>query len=146
LALARDLFRVPADNPELMRAQFRAFSKQVPLLYFILITNSAAIAYTFWPTAPAWLTMVIPLVLISLTGFRMIWWLRQRDSVRGDADILRHLRLTNRIAGPIGALFVAWSLALFPYGDPYAKSQIAFYMAVTVIGIVFCLMHLRSAA
>jgi diguanylate cyclase (GGDEF)-like protein len=146
LVLARDLFRVPADNPELTRAQFQAFSKQVPLLYFILITNSAAIAYTFWPMAPAWLTMVIPLVLISLTGFRMIWWLRQRDSVHVDADILRNLRLTNRIAGPIGALFVAWSLALFPYGDPYAKGQIAFYMAVTVIGIIFCLMHLRSAA
>ena len=121
VARLRNLFRVPADNPELTRAQFQAFSKQVPLLYFILITNSLAVAYTYWPMAPAWLTTIVPLLLISLTGFRMIWWLRQRDSVHVDADILRNLRLTNRIAGPIGALFVAWSLALFPYGDPYAK-------------------------
>jgi diguanylate cyclase (GGDEF)-like protein len=146
VARARDLFRVPVDNPELTRAQFQAFSKQVPLLYFILITNSLAVAYTYLSLAPAWLTMFVPLVLISLTGFRMIWWLRQRNIVRDDADILRKLRVTNRIAGPIGVLFVCWSLALFPYGDPFAKGQIAFYMAVTVIGIIFCLMHLRSAA
>lgn len=41
------LFRVPADNPDLTRAQFDAFSKQIPLLYFILITNTLAVAYTY---------------------------------------------------------------------------------------------------
>jgi diguanylate cyclase (GGDEF)-like protein len=140
------LFRVPADNPELTRAQFQAFSKQVPLLYFILITNSLAVAYTFLPLAPTWLTMAVPALLTALTGFRMIWWLRQRDVVCSDAEVLRNLRVTNWIAAPIGVLFVCWSFALFPYGDPFAKGQVAFYMAVTVIGIIFCLMHLRSAA
>ncbi|WP_315702491.1 MULTISPECIES: putative bifunctional diguanylate cyclase/phosphodiesterase [unclassified Bradyrhizobium] len=146
VARARDLFRVPADNPELTRAQFKAFSKQVPLLYFILITNSIALASTFLPLAPTWLTISTPALLSSVTGFRMIWWLRQRNVVCDDAEVLRNLRFTNRIAGPLGALFVIWSFALFPYGDPFAKGQVAFYMAVTVIGIIFCLMHLRSAA
>ena len=140
------MFRVPADNPELTRAQFQAFSKQVPLLYFILITNSLAVACTFLSLAPAWLTMAVPALLTSLAGFRMIWWLRQRAVVCSDAEVLRNLRVTNRIAGPFGVLFVCWSFALFPYGDPFAKGQVAFYMAVTVIGIIFCLMHLRSAA
>ncbi|MFZ8398905.1 hypothetical protein ACO1L5_14065, partial [Staphylococcus aureus] len=66
--------------------------------------------------------------------------------VRSDADILRNLRSTNWLTLPIGIGFTAWSFALFPYGDPYAKSQVAFYMAVTVIGCIFCLMHVRSAA
>jgi diguanylate cyclase (GGDEF)-like protein len=145
-ARAADLFRVPPDQPELTRAQFQAFSKQVPLLYFILITNSLALAYTFLPLAPIWLTMAVPALLSALTGFRMLWWLRQRDVGASSDQILHKLRVTNRIAGPIGALFVAWSFALFPYGDPFAKGQVAFYMAVTVIGIIFCLMHLRSAA
>src|SRR5450631_586877 len=114
LVRATDLFRVPADNPELTRAQFQAFSKQVPLLYFILITNSLAVAYTFLPLAPTWLTMAVPALLTSLTGFRMIWWLRQRDVVCSDAEVLRNLRVTNRIAAPIGVLFVCWSFALFP--------------------------------
>jgi len=146
VARAADLFRVPTDNPELTRAQFQAFSKQVPLLYFILITNSLAVAYTFLPLAPMCLAMAVPALLSTITGLRMLWWLRQRHVVISDAEVLKNLRVTNRIAAPIGVLFVVWSFALFPYGDPFAKGQIAFYMAVTVIGIIFCLMHLRSAA
>ena len=146
LAAVVELFRVPADNPELMRAQFDAFSKQIPLLYFILITNTIAVAYTYVPLAPASLSMIVPAVLIAVTGFRTFWWLRQRRVVRTDADILRNLRFTNWIAAPIGAGFTAWSFALYPYGDTFAKSQVAFYMAVTVIGCIFSLMHLRSAA
>ncbi|CCD99178.1 conserved membrane hypothetical protein [Bradyrhizobium sp. STM 3809] len=146
IARAGNLFRVPADNPELTRAQFQAFSKQVPLLYFILITNSLALAYTFLPLAPTLLTISVPALLSTITGVRMLWWLRQDDRAASDAEVLHNLRVTNRIAGPIGALFVVWSFSLFPYGDPYAKGQVAFYMAVTVIGIIFCLMHLRSAA
>lgn len=146
LAAAIRLFRVPADNPDLMRAQFGAFSKQVPLLYFILMSNTIAVAYTYVNVAPDWLTMIVPGVLTVLAGLRAYWWLRQRHLVRSDADILRNLRATNWLTLPIGAGFTAWSFALYPYGDPFAKSQVAFYMAVTVIGCIFSLMHLRSAA
>ena len=140
------LLRVPADNPELMRAQFAAFSKQIPLLYFILIVNSLAVTYTFLPLAPGWLTVGVPALLCALAGIRTVWWLRQGERVLTDAEVLRNLRLTNRIAAPIGVLFTGWSFLLFPYGDPFAKGQVAFYMAVTVIGCIFCLMHLRSSA
>jgi predicted signal transduction protein with EAL and GGDEF domain len=146
LAAVARLLRVPSDNPELMRAQFAAFSKQIPLLYFILITNSLAVAYTFVPLAPGWLAMAVPALLCTVTGLMMAWWLRQRHRVPTDAAVLRNLCLTNWMAGPIGVLFVCWSFALFPYGDPFAKAQVAFYMAVTVIGCIFCLMHLRSSA
>ncbi|MDF0496494.1 putative bifunctional diguanylate cyclase/phosphodiesterase [Bradyrhizobium yuanmingense] len=146
LAAAMRLFRVPADNPDLTRAQFDAFSKQIPLLYFILISNTIAVAYTYVNVAPDWLTMIVPAVLTVLAALRTFWWLRQRRLVRSDADILRNLRATNWLTLPIGAGFTAWSFALYPYGDPFAKSQVAFYMAVTVIGCIFSLMHLRSAA
>ncbi|WP_198964174.1 EAL domain-containing protein [Bradyrhizobium sp. Y36] len=146
VAAAMRLFHVPADNPDLMRAQFNAFSKQVPLLYFILMSNTIAVAYTYVNVAPDWLTMIVPSVLTVLAGLRTYWWLRQRHLVRSDADILRNLRATNWLTLPIGAGFTAWSFALYPYGDPFAKSQVAFYMAVTVIGCIFSLMHLRSAA
>jgi len=145
LAAAAQLFRVSAD-PDLTRAQFDAFSKQIPLLYFILITNTIAVAYTYVPLAPISLSMIVPAMLIAVTGFRTFWWLRQRHRVRSDTDIMRNLRLTNWIAAPIAAGFTIWSFALYPYGDPFAKSQVAFYMAVTVIGCIFSLMHLRSAA
>ncbi len=146
LASARLLFHVPTDNPDLMRAQFDAFSKQIPLLYFILITNTIAVAYTFLPLAPASLSMIVPAALVSVAGLRTFWWLRQRHVVRSDADIVRNLRVTNWIAAPISLGFAVWAFSLYPYGDAFAKSHVAFYMAVTVIGCIFSLMHLRSAA
>jgi predicted signal transduction protein with EAL and GGDEF domain len=88
------LFRV-SDDPDLTRAQFDAFSKQIPLLYFILISNTLAVAYTYVNVAPDWLTMIIPGVLTMLAALRTFWWLRQRHLVRSDADILRNLRATN---------------------------------------------------
>jgi diguanylate cyclase (GGDEF)-like protein len=145
LAAAMRLFRV-TDDPDLTRAQFDAFAKQIPLLYFILITNTVAVAYTYVPLAPLLLSVVVPAILIAVAAFRAFWWLRPRRFVHSDADIMRNLRLTNWIAAPIAAGFTAWSFALYPYGDPFAKSQVAFYMAVTVIGCIFSLMHLRSAA
>ncbi|MGY3234947.1 MULTISPECIES: putative bifunctional diguanylate cyclase/phosphodiesterase [unclassified Bradyrhizobium] len=142
---AKQLFRV-SDDPDLMRAQFDAFSKQIPLLYLVLISNTIAVAYSYVNVAPNWLTMIVPSALTLLAALRTFWWLRQRHLVRSDADILRNLRATNWMTLPIGAGFTAWSFALYPYGDPFGKSQIAFYMAVTVIGCIFSLMHLRSAA
>jgi diguanylate cyclase (GGDEF)-like protein len=144
-AAAVRLFRVPTD-PDLTRAQFDAFSKQIPLLYFILISNTIAVAYTYAHVAPDWLAIWVPSALSVLAVLRTVWWLLQRHHVRSDADILRNLRITNWLALPIAAGFAAWSFALYPYGDPFAKSQVAFYMAVTVIGCIFSLMHLRSAA
>ena len=42
--------------------------------------------------------------------------------------------------------WLIWSLALAPYGDAYARTHVAFFMSITVIGCVFCLVHLRRAA
>ncbi|WP_420131994.1 putative bifunctional diguanylate cyclase/phosphodiesterase [Rhodopseudomonas sp.] len=140
------LFRVPSDNPDLTRAQFDAFLKQIPLLYFILISNTIAVAYTFVPLAPLALTLIVPGVLCGLAALRAFWWLRQRYLVRSDAEILRDLRVTNWLVAPLCLGFVTWSFLLYPYGDVFAKGQVAFYMAVTVIGCIFSLMHLRSAA
>ncbi len=140
------LFRVPTGNDELALAQFTAFSKQIPLLYLILGSNSLAVAWTFRSLAPAWLAIYIPAGLCVLCVARLAWWLRQRRSVVDGASAVRNLQLTNKLAALIALCFTAWGLAIYRYGDAYAQGQVAFYLALTVIGCIFCLMHLRSAA
>lgn len=56
------------------------------------------------------------------------------------------LRRTNRLAGGIAIAFTIWSFLLVPHGDAYTRSHVAFYMAITVISCIFCLMYVRSAA
>jgi diguanylate cyclase (GGDEF)-like protein len=140
------LLRVPNDNPVLSLAQFEAFSKQVPLLYFILMTNMGALSWTHRLVAPVSLVLVIPAVFSLLFIIRTLGWVRNRHNKVTPDEAYRRLRTTNIIAGPIALVCTAWSLSLLPYGDPYQRAHVAFFMAITVIGIIFCLMHLRSAA
>ncbi len=140
------LFRVPTGNHELAQAQFAAFSKQIPLLYLILGSNSLAVAYTFRSLAPAWLDIYIPAGLCLLCVLRLAWWLRQRHDIVDGEKALKNLQLTNKLGPLIALCFTAWGLTIYRYGDAYAQGQVAFYVALTVIGCIFCLMHLRSAA
>ena len=137
---------VSSDNPELLKAQYRAFSRQLPMMYFILISSTWAVALAFRSHAPHWLAIGVPLLLTAACAVRVLHWWRSRRIDPTPELALRALKRTNRLASIIAAAFTAWSLALFPYGDPYTRSYLAFYMAITVIACIFCLMHLRSAA
>ena len=141
-----DFLKVPNDNPALTLAQFEAFSKQVPLLYFILLTNMMALAWTHRAVAPFWLVGFIPGLLGVVFIVRALGWIRNRDVKLSPEQAYAKLRSTNRLAAPIAFGCTAWSMALMPYGDAYQQAHVAFFMAITVIGVIFCLMHLRSAA
>ncbi|WEK02749.1 MAG: EAL domain-containing protein [Candidatus Devosia phytovorans] len=138
------VFTVP-DDPDLVHAQARAFSRQVPLMYGILLINSLVLAATH-RNAPELLRFYVP-GLLSLASIARIamWWRVQGKPI--DHVSARHmLRSTTRVSGALGIGFSTWALSLFPYGDAFQQSHVAFYMAMTSICCMFCLMHLRGAA
>lgn len=136
----------PPDSRELVSAQWRALSRQVPLMYGMLVCNTLILASTFLDAAPAELTIYIPGALLLFSVFRMLLWWRKRDRpvdfqrARGD------LRTLVWVGPCLALVYTGWALSLFPFGDAYQKSQIAFYMSITTIGAMFCLMHVRKAA
>ncbi|MDQ0454952.1 putative bifunctional diguanylate cyclase/phosphodiesterase [Rhizobium paknamense] len=142
----RRLFAVPNDNPELTLAQFKAFSRQVPLLYFTLCTNMIALCWAHRDIAPLWLTLYLPGAFVLVCALRTVGWLSKRKVEVDAATAYRRLKSTNWLAGPIAIFCSGWSLCFLPYGEAYHRSHVAFFMAITVIGCIFCLMHLRSAA
>ena len=135
-----------AASTALMRAQYRAFTRQIPLLYLTLLANSAAVAFTFRSLAPPWLDCYLPIGLGCVCVVRLAMWLRAREREFDRSQLIRRLRVTMILVVVLGAAFTFWGLALYPYGDAYARGHVAFYMGITVIACVFCLMHLRSAA
>lgn len=146
MILARNLFAVSGDNVDLVRAQYAAVTKQIPLLYFILIANTLAVCYAFYGVAPNYLALYLPGALCVFCIWRLFFWLaRNRDSV-DHAQALRLLRHLNVLAATLAAFFVGWALSLYSYGDAYGRAHIAFYIAITVVGCIFCLIHVRSAA
>jgi len=143
---SQSIFKRSTSSPALVRSQFAAFSRQLPLLYFILVTNTSAVAFTHWRTAPLWLGVVAPALMCTFCMLRVVMWFRRQNRYYDDAVVARRLRTTLWLVGLLGILFTAWGLLLFPYGDAYARCHVAFFMAITVIGCVFCLMHMRAAA
>ncbi len=143
----RTVMSVPADNPRLLQAQYVALSRQLPLMYFVLLVNTWALAFTHWATAPMWLTLLVPALLTIVCAIRARkWLLTVNRPPPAPTTILATLRGTNGLAGVIAAGFAAWSLSLYPFGDAYAQAHVAFFMGITVIVCIFCMMHLRPAA
>jgi diguanylate cyclase (GGDEF)-like protein len=140
------LFLVPADNPELVQSQLAALCKQLPLLYLLLTVNAALLAITHMGSAPPVLTIYLPVSLSLLCLVRAAHWVRQASEPASHEEAVRLLRLTIRLTPVMGVGFAAWACSLYPYGDAYARCHVAFYMAITVISCIFCLIHLRGAA
>ena len=144
----RLLERNSVANAALMRSQFEAFSRQLPLLYFTLMVNSVAVAYTHVKSAPALLSTIVPSVLCAACLLRLCTWARRR-SLRGtltDRQIAVRMRNTVVLVVLFGIAFTVWGLSLYPYGGAYERAHVAFYMSVSVIACIFCLMHMRMAA
>ena len=76
---AQGIFRTPRDNPELVQAKLAAFSKHVPLLYALLVSNTLALAITHMASAPTVLTVYIPATLDLVCIVRMVMWLRTHN-------------------------------------------------------------------
>jgi diguanylate cyclase (GGDEF)-like protein len=140
------LFRIDADNRELVEAQFDAFSRQVPLLYFILSVNTIALAWTHFGLAPVSLTLVFPGVLVMACLVRCLVWLRRRNLAIEPAAAARSLQATVLLGSALGLLFLWWGLSLFPYGDTSHHGHVLFFIGITVVSCIFCLMHVRPAA
>lgn len=137
---------IPADNPELLKARYHAFARQLPMMYFILVSSSWAVSATHMAIAPVWLTIGIPALLTLVCAIRMLHWWRSRNIDPTPDDALYALKRINYLAFGIAVGFTAWSFLLFPYGDAYTRSHLAFYLAITGIACIFSLTHLRSAA
>nr|WP_245472085.1 EAL domain-containing protein [Rhizobium jaguaris] len=92
------------------------------------------------------LALYVPVGLSILCIFRIVWWqIHGQDSISADRAY-RVMHRTIILAGVLTFAFGAWAVALYQYGNAYQQGQIAYFLVVTGISCVFCLMHLPAAA
>ena len=133
-------------EPALAVTQLKLLRRQLPLLYLLLFINMTAVAYTHHGLAPTPLTVSLPALLCAICIVRAGHWMRPASLTTAPALARRRLRVVVVLAAVFAAIFVAWSFALDQYGGPYERGHVAFFVAITVIGCIFCLMHLPQAA
>lgn len=141
-----DWLLLRSGDPWLAPIQLSKLSRQLPLLYVLLIIDALAVAYTHQGVAPFLLSVGVPIALCALCGFRALYWTHYRRCDSTPMEALSHLRRITLSASVLAVAFVTWALALDSYGGPYEQGHIAFFVAITVIGCIFCLMHLPQAA
>ena len=140
------LVSVPSGDAELLKAQFEVFSSQVPLMYSIVLINAWALAYMFYPTTPVWLSFWIPFGLSLICVARLVGWWRSRHISPSSEAAQEALRRTVKLSFLLTAALAVWALSLFPYGDAYSRGNIAFFIAITGLGVIISLQQLPAAA
>jgi len=116
------------------------------LIYSIVLINTWAIAFTFMAGAPVWLSTWIPIGLSIVCGVRLVGWWRSGRSVPTAKAAHKALTRGNQFAFVLTAGLTLWALALYPYGDAYMQGNIAFFIAVSGLGVIICAQQLPSAA
>lgn len=127
--------------------QFLRLRKQLPPMYLILTMNAAALAYTHVGVAPQSLTLLLPAALIIACIIRVVHWMRpiNEDTVSKE-HALSLLRRTEIMAAALSLLFVTWALALDQFGHGDEHGHVTVFVAITVMGCIFCLSYLPRAA
>ncbi|WP_188055943.1 putative bifunctional diguanylate cyclase/phosphodiesterase [Sphingosinithalassobacter sp. CS137] len=140
-------FMEVGQDPILAQAQAVQMRRQVPLLYGLLLINSTALAWSHADNAPILLTVAVPAFLLGVTAVRLIHWVRIRnDPTPEPQEARRQLRVISLAAAGFGVGYLAWSLSLAQYGGPFEQAHTALYVSTTVIGCIFCLIHVPQAA
>lgn len=129
----------PLDEDALALAQYQVFTRQIPLLYFLLLINTWTLAYVFRDAAPHWLGVELLLGISAFSVFRAIGWWNMRDEIPNVAVARRRVRTTVILAWILAPAMAIWSLMLFDYGDMYLKIHVVFMMTAGIMTMTYCL-------
>lgn len=135
-----------AKSSQIIFAQFDELVKKVPLLYFLLLVNSLSLAYTHYGVAPDYLTIYVAAILSLGCISRAVRWYGFRNSEFSLKQAKHQIRMTIIFATIMGIVFSIWSYSLYGYGDLALQTHVVYYISITVIGIIICLIHLPAAA
>lgn len=133
-------------HPEIAQAQYNELKTQIPSLYALLMVNAIAVSYTHYDVAPTYLTVGILAPILILTSIRLAVWIRAGKKRLGPEEAIRKMRQTVILGSTVAVIYIAWSLTLDTFGGPSERGHVALFIAITVMGCIFCLMHLPQAA
>jgi diguanylate cyclase (GGDEF)-like protein len=147
MGLLKNLILVPKRAPELIQAQAQAFSKHIPLLYLMLLSNMVAVAATYRDVAPLWLTVIFPALFSVAAIARVVMWRRTRHTQQTPQQAHKKLQSTVYLVIAFGVMLTTWVFGLMSFASSDTLVMHAsIFIAVTLLASVVCLTHLKQAA
>lgn len=142
--LLPSLLAAPASD-DLLRAQFLALRKQIPLMYAIMFINVSFLGFETFRDVSLGMSFGLPVALSMAIVVRAGLWLRRRSMEPTPDDVRRYLRGTIITAALLSLVFGLWGLLLITEADPMRSVSIALYVFVGAISCCFCLQALPIA-
>lgn len=133
------------DGEAFTLAYARSVSHRAPLLYVVVIFNTLLVAWSFLDRAPAAMLLVAP-AIVAVAASRAFHWLPSRVAGRSVEQLRRDIRGMHRLGGWGALIFVAWSLGLYPYGDPGLRELLHFVIAVSMFAAILGMAHAPETA
>ncbi|KUR73244.1 diguanylate cyclase [Novosphingobium fuchskuhlense] len=126
-------------------AYARSVSHRAPLLYLAVIFNTLLVAWSFHTRAPVAMLAVAPVIMV-LAASRAVYWMPKRVAGRPVEQLRLDIDAMQRLGGWGALVFVAWSLGLYPYGDPGQRELLHFVIAVTMFAAILGMAHAPETA
>ncbi|MFV0280060.1 MAG: putative bifunctional diguanylate cyclase/phosphodiesterase [Rhodoblastus sp.] len=136
----------PEVRQALVRAQYAAYVRLAPVLYFTIATVIGASIYVCGDKNQPFMTVVLPTAFVIGSLLRMITWIRRGRMNAGPEMMQRHLLEAGVTSIVLTAIFTAWVARLYFIGDPGMRGVIAGVFGLTILSAIHCLVNFPISA
>lgn len=136
---------ISAAEPELLRAQYFAYLKQIPAMYLLVLANIIIFVREHFVSWTSWVFFYIPGIFATICVVRFFMWLRLPREQATLAFMHRTLARTTLLSWALAVAFVSWTLYAFLHSAPEVQIHVLFFVAITIVGVLFCLMQVWQA-
>lgn len=139
ILLRIDARLIPQDDEFVPSEILQVLTRRLGVLYGASVVTLWLCAWRFHGSAPAGLTIVVPLILSAVIVWRLSYWHRVRNRPVTTKVIMRSIARLQTIGPLVGLAFSLWGIALFRYGDPFQQEMIHYLTIVTALTATLCL-------
>lgn len=136
---------ISAAEPELLRAQYFAYLKQVPAMYLLVLANIIIFIKAHFVSWTSWVFFYIPSIFATICVVRFIVWVRMPREEASLVFMHRTLVRTTLLSWALAVAFVSWMLYAFLHSAPEVQVHVLFFVAITIVGVLFGLMQVWQA-
>ena len=140
---------MPTDqsiNGSVLISEVAAYSRQIPVLYFVAMANAGTVAVSHHGVVPTYLTGVIGPMIIMAGALRTIFWLRSKNLTETAEKAAETARRATLVSATIGIVMLVWLVALWIYGNVETRGHVALSIGITGVAAILGMMHIRRAA
>jgi diguanylate cyclase (GGDEF)-like protein len=137
---------VPAAlQANLQLEQLKILLQQIPILYTVLLINTAILSFSVYGSVPTVLSVEIPGLFGVLIVARLVVWLMRRSLPPPEAQVARYLASTTLIAAFFSLALGIWGVMLV-YAGLGDRPFIPLFITFGSIACAYCLASVPRAA